>query len=203
MIHLSRGIGTVGTTLRSRFRHIKYLSSGSLKVLFFGTDDVSVPLLSALVESLKGSGAHAGLVSQLGVVTLDRRALRHKQTAALPVAEVAIREGIKTWLVPSGQKSLKDWVPSAPLDHWDIGVVASFGFKLPDYILGTLDGGAINMHPSLLPRYRGAAPIPHALLNGDSTTGVTVMHVDPFIIDSGAILRQVEVPILESDTASR
>lgn len=121
----------------------------------------------------------------------------------MPVAELATREGLASWHVPSGVRSLKDWVPAIPLRRWDVGVVASFGFKLPVHVLDSLEGGAINMHPSLLPRYRGAAPVPHALLNGDATTGVSIILVNPLVMDSGAVLKQVEVPIRESDTAAR
>lgn len=190
--------------LQNACRRFSTSAPRPLRVCFFGTDAVSVPCLAALVESVKGTGPHAGLVSRLGVVTLDRRPLAHsKHHCTTPVAQVAEKEALPTWLIPSGLKSLAHWAPDRPLESWDVGVVTSFGFKLPVNILNTLEGGAINMHPSLLPRYRGAAPIPHALLNGDAVTGVSVIHVDPRVMDSGSILKQVEVPILRAHTASR
>ena len=186
-----------------RRRPFVYTPARSLSVCFFGTDEVSVFVLEALVESLRGRGLHAGLVTKLGVVTLGDRPVGRNKKGSLPAAEVAAREGLKTWLVPHGLRTLKDWTPPHALEQWEVGVVASFGFKLPAHILGTLDGGAINVHPSLLPRYRGAAPVPHALLNGDATTGVTIMRIHPDVIDAGEILKQIEVPIKEHDTSAR
>lgn len=79
---------------------------------------------------------------------------------------------------------------------YDVGVVVSFGYFLHPHMLANLAHGAVNMHPSLLPKYRGPAPIHHALLNGDALTGVSVIEIDPRAFDVGRILMQksVEIP---------
>lgn len=81
---------------------------------------------------------------------------------------------------------------------YDVGVVVSFGYFLHPHMLENLAHGAINMHPSLLPKYRGPAPIHHALLNGDATTGVSVIEIDPRAFDVGRILLQKEFGIPEA-----
>jgi methionyl-tRNA formyltransferase len=78
---------------------------------------------------------------------------------------------------------------------FDVGVVVSFGYFLPSSILDPLKLGAINVHPSLLPRYRGAAPIPRCILAGDSTTGLSIIDIDRSKFDAGSILAQQEVAI--------
>ncbi|KAI9230238.1 MAG: formyl transferase [Piptocephalis tieghemiana] len=77
----------------------------------------------------------------------------------------------------------------------DVGVVVSFGYFLPSRLLEQFPQGCINVHPSLLPRFRGAAPIQHAILQGDTETGVTVQEVSPKAFDAGKILSQVRVPL--------
>jgi methionyl-tRNA formyltransferase len=167
-----------------------------------------MPTLAALYQSYRGEGPHPGLVSLLGVVTPgERPSGRGLKSTLLPVAAFASQSSLPTWTVPYGVKSLRDWEPSAPqfgskpLGQWDLGVVVSFGYKLPPHVLSSLRDGGINVHPSLLPMYRGAAPIPHALLNGDTRTGVSIIRVDRDVIDSGGILSQEVVPIQPHDTA--
>lgn len=79
--------------------------------------------------------------------------------------------------------------------RYSVGVVVSFGYFLPAALLAELKDGAINMHPSLLPQYRGAAPIFHALLDGCSETGVSIVTLDALRFDAGRILSQLRVPI--------
>lgn len=87
-------------------------------------------------------------------------------------------------------KSLKNWEMPTQERAYDVGVVVSFGYFLHPHMLANLSHGAVNMHPSLLPKYRGPAPIHHALLNGDATTGVSVIEIDPRAFDVGRILMQ-------------
>ena len=83
---------------------------------------------------------------------------------------------------------LFDSISNKPL--FDLGVVVSFGHKIPVELIQSLKYGAINMHPSLLPKYRGAAPIHHALLNNDKETGVSIIQVHPTKMDFGKIFLQ-------------
>lgn len=93
---------------------------------------------------------------------------------------------------PLQAKTLNDW--HLPKDQqYDLGVVVSFGYFIPPHIISQFRFGAINVHPSLLPKYRGAAPIQHAIINGDHETGVTVQELDDKEFDAGRILAQERV----------
>jgi methionyl-tRNA formyltransferase len=209
MLHLVHPLGVTHFVRHGARRGWRNASnSPSLRVCFFGTDDFSMPTLLNLHASSQNRGPFAGLVAELGVVTPGLRPSGGKGLALLPVAEFANDARIQTWFVPWGMKSLKQWEPGAqtegrPLKPWDLGVIVSFGYKVPRHILDTLTWGAINLHPSLLPRYRGAAPIPHTLLNGDTSTAVSIIRVDKDVIDGGDILLQEPVSIGPEDTASR
>ena len=101
---------------------------------------------------------------------------------------------------PVQRKSMRD--TSVPLcssscdGRWDVGVVVSFGFFIPARFISSFSHGAINGHPSLLPRYRGPAPLTHTLLNGDSKSGVCVIDVSSAAFDVGSVLlkRELDVP---------
>jgi len=81
-----------------------------------------------------------------------------------------------------------------------IGVVADFGLLIPDQVMGVFEYGVINIHPSLLPKYRGPTPVQSAILNGDQTTGVTIIKLDKYL-DHGPVIAQIEEGIKPSDTA--
>ncbi|EGZ07199.1 hypothetical protein PHYSODRAFT_565252 [Phytophthora sojae] len=160
------------------------------RVLFFGTDDVSLATLKALhAHSNEELGADR-LVEHIAVVCPSDRPMNgRKKDEPVPVKKFAQRCGLKVFDTPAHLKSLKTWnFPVA--DKFDVGVVVSFGYFLHPHMLKNLHHGAINMHPSLLPKYRGPAPIHHALLNGDKTTGVSVIEIDPKAFDVGRILLQ-------------
>ncbi|CAG8502383.1 16809_t:CDS:2 [Cetraspora pellucida] len=106
-------------------------------------------------------------------------------------------------------KTLKDWKIPKPrdleaihldIDRFDIGVVVSFGYFLAPVILESFTKGSMNVHPSLLPKYRGAAPIQYAILNGDQETGITIQELHHEIFDAGKILRQISVAIPSEST---
>ena len=88
------------------------------------------------------------------------------------------------------------------IENYHIGVVSSFGYFVPGNLIESLPLGAINVHPSLLPKYRGASPIQSALMNGDEATGVSIIEVHKKYFDQGDILHQVEVPLPSSATYS-
>ena len=88
--------------------------------------------------------------------------------------------------------------PSSSDGRWDVGVVVSFGFFIPARFISSFAHGAINGHPSLLPRYRGPAPLTHTLLNGDSKSGVCVIDVSAAAFDVGSVLLKREVDVCPS-----
>lgn len=180
----------------------------SYHVVMMGSDDVSLPTLKALHESSLGRGPYPNLITKLRVLCPADRAGKgargRSEVKPLPVKAYCLDAGIEDVAeVPVGLKDLagapqliegKDTVlqPFAA----DLGVVVSFGYFIPRSFLSRLRLGALNMHPSLLPKYRGAAPLPHAILNGDKETGVSVIEIDPERFDAGNILWQDErVPI--------
>jgi methionyl-tRNA formyltransferase len=163
-----------------------------MRVLFFGTPDFAVPTLERL---------HASPHEVVGVVTQpDRPRGRGQRTSASPVKALATGRGI-TVLQPdtlareSVEPTLKELDP-------EIGVVAAYGRILPDWLLGWPRHGLLNVHASLLPKYRGAAPVHRAVIDGESETGVTIMRVVK-ALDEGPMLAAARVPIGPDDTAEQ
>lgn len=159
-----------------------------VKVVFMGTPDFSVPTLQVLLEQ------H----TVLGVVTQpDRPAGRSRQLQASPVKQVALKAGIPVFQPEKLRRQdaiaeLKAWQP-------DVYVVAAFGQILPQVVLDLPAHGSINVHASLLPRWRGAAPIHAAIQAGDAESGVTIMLMDAGL-DTGPMLTQRAVPITPTET---
>lgn len=154
-----------------------------------GTPQFAVPSLRAVVE---------GGYDVVAVYTQpDRKAGRGQRLTFSPVKEAALSLGLEV-VQP---ESLKDAGVVKHLSSYapEVIVVAAFGKILPAEVLALPKFGCINVHPSLLPRHRGPSPVAAAILNGDETTGVTIMLLDEGV-DSGPILSQQEVPILEDDT---
>lgn len=158
------------------------------RVVFMGTPQFAVPALEALV------GAH----QVVGIVTQpDRPAGRRRQLTPSPVKQVALAHDLPLFQPPS----LRTPEAIAQLRAWDpeVIVVAAFGQILRQDVLDLPSQGSINIHASLLPRWRGAAPVPAAILAGDRITGVTIMLMDAGL-DTGPILAQREEPIKPDDT---
>jgi methionyl-tRNA formyltransferase len=155
-----------------------------------GTPQFAVPTLMALDEQHQ----------VVGVVTQpDRPAGRGRQVTASPVKEAALARGLplfqpRTLRTAEAVERLAAWQP-------EVIVVAAFGQILRAPVLELPRHGCLNVHASLLPRYRGAAPIPAAILAGKSVTGVTIMRLDPGM-DTGPILAQAEAPIGPDDTTA-
>jgi len=162
------------------------------RIVFMGTPQFAVPTLQALHE-------HHQVV---GVVTQpDRPAGRGRNMAPFgsPVKEAALARGLpifqpETLRTPEAVQRLASWQP-------DLIVVAAFGQILRRPVLTLPRHGCLNVHASLLPKYRGAAPIPAAILAGDPVTGVTLMRMDEGL-DTGPILAQAECPINPDDTTA-
>jgi methionyl-tRNA formyltransferase len=128
----------------------------------------------------------------------DRPTGRGLALTPSPVKKLAAEQGIQT----TQPTSLRDARAQAELKRFraDVIVVAAYGLILPQPVLEAPRYGAVNVHASLLPRWRGAAPIQRALLAGDRDTGVSIMQMDAGL-DTGPVLLQKKIPILEDDTA--
>ena len=161
-----------------------------MRVVFMGTPDFAVPSLEAL---LKSGDDVVGVVTQP-----DRPKGRGQSLTPSPVKLVALREHIPI-LQPT---KMKDPDVLAALASWkpDLIVVAAFGRILPPAILSLPPKGCINVHGSLLPKYRGAGPIQWAIINGETETGITTMLMDEGM-DTGAMLLQEKIAIEPGDTA--
>ena len=165
------------------------MSDGKPRILFMGTPEFAVPSL----ELLAGNAWPL-----IGVVTQpDRPKGRGQRLVASPVKEAAERRGLPV-LQPEKVRApefLETFRGLAP----DMVVLVAFGQILPKAIIDGPSLGCINVHPSLLPKYRGAAPMNWALIRGEAKTGVTIMRMDEGV-DSGDILLQEETPIEPGET---
>ena len=161
-----------------------------MKIIFAGTPEFAAAALKAL------------LARQFDVVVVltqpDRPAGRGMQLAASPVKQLALQHGLPV-LQP---QTLKNGSVQRELAAYaaDVMVVAAYGLILPQAVLQLPRHGCLNIHASLLPRWRGAAPIQRAILAGDSETGITVMQMDAGL-DTGDMLLKKSCPITECDNA--
>ncbi|MFN3285938.1 MAG: methionyl-tRNA formyltransferase [bacterium] len=158
-----------------------------MRVLFFGTPRFAVPSLEACAR------AH----QVVAVVTQpDRPAGRGRRLTSPPVAVRARELGLMV-LQPERLREARGALESAAAD---VGVVVAYGRILPSWLVRLPRLGCVNVHPSLLPKYRGASPVQAAIRNGDPTAGVSVLWVTEEL-DAGDILGQREVPVSPEDTA--
>ena len=161
-----------------------------LRIAFFGTPAFAVPTLDALLSS-----AHP----VVGVVTQpDRPRGRGQQVSDSPVKARALGAGVPI-LQPTRLKE-PEFLDAFRAWNADLAVVAAYGRLLPQVLLDLPKLGMLNVHASLLPAWRGAAPIQRAVLAGDAVSGVTIMRV-VLALDAGAMLARVELPIEPDDTA--
>ncbi|ETW05133.1 methionyl-tRNA formyltransferase, variant 1 [Aphanomyces invadans] len=171
-----------------------------LRVLFFGTDNISLATLKLLHANMIGQ-SKTPLIEDIEIICPpDKRMGKARNKAPVPVKQFALEHNLQVHHIPDNVKSLKDWDMPATNGSFDIGVVVSFGYFIHPHMLANVRHGAINMHPSLLPKYRGPAPIPRALLHGDTKTGISVIEIDPLAFDVGRILLQKELPIPPTST---
>ncbi len=162
----------------------------TLRVAFAGTPDFAVPPLAALAAS---PHTVAGVLTQP-----DRRAGRGRELRASPVKRYAQQHGWpldqpQTLRTEEGRARLAAWCP-------DVLVVVAYGLILPQTVLDIPRLGCLNIHASLLPRWRGAAPIQRAILAGDRETGVSIMRMEAGL-DTGPVLLERRTPILTDDTS--
>ena len=161
----------------------------SLRVVFMGTPDYGVPSLEALIEA----GYHVvGVFCQP-----DKPSGRGKKIVPCPVKQCALSHGIDVF---QPVKTRVDGVEPLRALAPDLCVTAAFGHILSQEVLDIPRMGTVNVHASLLPQYRGSAPVNWALINGERVTGVTTMMTDRGM-DTGDILMQREVEVLPGDNA--
>ena len=169
-------------------RHARMIAVA--RIIFMGTPEFAVPCLTTLIETQ----------TVVGVVTQpDKPAGRGNQMRPSPVKIVAEAADIPVYQ----PKSLRKEEAAAPLREWqpDLIVVTAFGQILRPHVLYLSPKGSLNVHASLLPRWRGASPIQHAILAGDEATGVTLMQMDEGL-DTGAMYVQESLPIDPRETAA-
>lgn len=160
-----------------------------MKIIFAGTPEFAVPALAALIK--------AGHEVVMVLTQPDRPAGRGMKLKASPVKVLAEQHGLFVFQ----PETLKDEAVKARIAQTDadVMIVAAYGLIIPTDVLDMPKHGCYNIHASLLPRWRGAAPIHRAILAGDLETGVTIMEVVP-ALDAGAMVSKAVVPITESDT---
>ncbi len=163
-----------------------------MRLAFMGTPDFAVPALRALHEA---GHEIVAVYSQP-----PKPAGRGQQVQLSPVQHYAETQGLPVF-TPQSLRTVEAQAAFAALDL-DCAVVAAYGLILPEAILRAPRLGCINIHASLLPRWRGAAPIHRALLAGDAVTGITIMQMDKGL-DTGAMLRSEQVPLSTTTTAGQ
>lgn len=160
-----------------------------MKVIFMGTPDFSVGTLEALVA--------AGHEVVLAVTQPDKPKGRGKEMQFTPVKECALKYNIPVFQPRRVREA--DCIEELRRYHADIMVVVAFGQILPKEILEMTAYGCVNVHASLLPKYRGAAPIQWSIIDGEGVTGVTTMQMDEGL-DTGDMLLKTEIPIDAKET---
>ncbi|GAB3259609.1 methionyl-tRNA formyltransferase [Chitinimonas naiadis] len=160
-----------------------------MKLIFAGTPEFAATALQSLID--------AGHEIVLVLTQPDRPAGRGMKLMASPVKQLAERHGLPVYQ-PEKLRTAEQQAPVAAIAA-DVMVVAAYGIILPQLVLDMPRLGCLNIHGSLLPRWRGAAPIQRAIESGDTETGITIMQMDAGL-DTGAMLSRHPVAISETDT---
>jgi methionyl-tRNA formyltransferase len=161
-----------------------------MRLIFFGTPDFAVPILERLIAEKFAIG--------LVVTNQDEPSGRGYEVKSPPVKQAALRAGLEVYQ----PAKLKELATVEFLSRYrpDAIVVVAYGHILPKWLIDLPRLGCINLHASLLPKYRGAAPIQWSLIRGEAVTGVTTMRIDEGL-DTGDILLKREAPIQDDDTS--
>lgn len=157
-----------------------------LKIVFMGTPEFSLPVLTGLIENY----------DVIGVVTQpDKEVGRGHEVKFSPIKELALKHNIRVIQPVKIRNEYEEIVGLKP----DMIVTCAYGQIIPKVLLDLPKYGCINVHASLLPKYRGGAPLHRVVINGESKTGVTIMHMDEGM-DTGDIIRTREIIIENTDT---
>lgn len=162
----------------------------TVRIAFLGTPQVAVPPLAALVADERVEVA-------VVITNPDRPRGRSKTPKPPPVKVAALEHGLEVWQ-PEKPREIVDDLRALDLD---VAAVVAYGALLPTDVLQSTTHGFVNLHYSLLPRWRGAAPVQHAVMAGDEVTGLTTFVLDEGM-DTGPVLQTVEVPIGAHDTSA-
>ncbi len=169
-----------------------------LRIIFMGTPQFAVPALEALI-----GGAAPGVVLPEGyqlvtvITRVDKPAGRGQEIVYSPVKQVALAHGIPVW--QPGSLKRPENIEALAAYHADLYIVAAFGQILPQAVIDQPRYGTLNIHASLLPKYRGVSPISEAILQGDAESGVTIMLIDAGV-DTGPMLLQRSIPLAADET---
>ena len=158
------------------------MTSISRPIVFFGTEDFSAISLAQLLKH--------GFPIRLVITKPDSRRGRGKQLCQPAVKQLALTHDIPV-LQPT---KLRDIIPDIQALDQPVGVLVSFGKIIPQVVIDCFFPGIINLHPSLLPRYRGPSPIESAIANRDTTTGVSIMQLSA-AMDAGPVYAQLTHPL--------
>lgn len=161
-----------------------------MRILFMGTPEFAVPSLASLIEQ--------GYTISAVISQPDRPKGRKRELTPSPVKAYALEQGI-TVIQPEKLRS-PDGIAQVTAIAPDLIITAAYGQILPKAVLDLPRFGCINVHGSLLPRYRGGAPIQRSIINGEAVTGVTLMYMAEGL-DTGDMIAKVEEPITDEDTA--
>lgn len=163
-----------------------------MKILFMGTPDFARAHLEALIQQ--------GYEVSAVITQPDKPKGRKKIMTMPPVKEYALEKGIPVYQ----PETLKDGAIESVLNDYkpDMIIVVAYGKLLPEYVLNFPKYGCINVHGSLLPKYRGAAPVQRAIIDGESVTGVTVMHMDKGLDTGDMILKEECAVDIDDDAES-
>ena len=165
-------------------------SPNNRPIVFFGTEEFSAISLQALID--------AGFEISAIITKPDSRKGRGQKLQAPTVKKIGEKFNIPV-LQPSKMSEIVDFVENLPVRP--IGVLVSFGRIIPQNIIELFDGGIVNIHPSLLPKYRGPSPIESTIFNGDKKTGVSIMSLSKKM-DAGDVYIQEEFPLKGNETSS-
>ncbi|XP_072940178.1 methionyl-tRNA formyltransferase, mitochondrial [Epargyreus clarus] len=163
--------------LNKNYFHLKWLTSRSYNVLFFGSDNIALKSFQKVNEFRKKEK----IIKRLDLVVTVNALKKGSE-----IEKYAQEEKIRTvpWPLVNVNKG-----------EYDLGLIVAFGHLIKDDVLEKFPLGMVNVHPSLLPRWRGAAPIIHTLLHGDKVTGVSLMKIKANVFDVGEIIEQRKVAV--------
>src|SRR5713226_7456458 len=169
-----------------------------LRVIFMGTPQFAVPALEALIAgTAPGAVLPQGFQLVTVITRVDKPAGRGQEIIYSPVKQAALAHGIPVW--QPGSLKRPENIEALAAYKADLYIVAAFGQFLPQAVLDQPRYGTLNIHASLLPKYRGVSPISEAILQSDSETGVTIILIDAGV-DTGPILLKRSIAIAEDET---